>query len=99
MPDVRSATAGDVDAVVETLTAAFLDDPFISWIIGDQAADLSRPKRWWSFWFEQALERDQGAFVTQRCEAATLWVRPDVLELDEDGEDRLEELLDGLVGG
>ncbi len=98
MPDVRTATDADVDAVVETFTGAFLGDPFITWIMGDQTADLSRSARWWRFWFEQALARDRGAFVTGRCEAATVWVAPDEFELDDHGEDDLEELLDGLLG-
>ena len=63
MPGVRNATDGDADAVVDTLTGAFLGDPFISWVLGDQVADLSRPVRWWRFWFEQALDRGDSAYV------------------------------------
>ena len=99
MPGVRNATDGDADAVVDTLTGAFLGDPFISWVLGDQVADLSRPVRWWRFWFEQALDRGDSAYVNDGCTAATIWVPPDTDELDEVGEDDLETLLDELLGG
>ena len=36
--------------------------------------------------------------MTRGGEAATIWVAPDELELDDGGEEELEDLLDSLLG-
>ena len=51
MPDdsIRTAGAADLDAVVDVLTAAFQDDPLMSWAFPDDAIRRRRLRGLWTF--------------------------------------------------
>ena len=77
--DVRTATPNDLDGMVEVLTAAFHDDPVMSWAFPDPTVRPTRLRAMWRFMAEQAyvpfgastlVPSDAGA------DAAALWLAP-----------------------
>jgi ribosomal protein S18 acetylase RimI-like enzyme len=94
---VRSATPADLDAVVETISLAFRDDPTWSWAFPDPARRLEQYRAWWGLFVRGAL-RYPWVLMTESCEAAALWIPPGGTELSDDDEPRIEQLLVQLVG-
>ena len=90
--DFRLATEADVDAIAETLTLAFLDDPV--WgpalLRTDGATDHLRP--FWRIYAEGSL-RSASAYITDGATALALWTPPGESELSDDQEARIDELL------
>ena len=76
---VRTATAADLDGVVAVLSAAFHDDPMMSWAVPDIA---SRPRRLQALWTflgaEGYLPRGVSTIVPDAAgaDAAALWLAP-----------------------
>ena len=90
----RIATDADVDGLTATLTAAFQTDPLWGrWAFAD-AKDLAV---WWRFYIGSAL-RYPCVWVRGDYAAVSVWIPPDGTELTEEEEERLEPLLDQLVG-
>jgi GNAT superfamily N-acetyltransferase len=85
---MRSATADDIDAVVETLSLAFATDP----VWGDWAFPLVDPADrvhlHLSFWETavRAAVRYDGIRMTPNAEAVAVWVPPGVAELNAEEE-------------
>jgi GNAT superfamily N-acetyltransferase len=95
---VRSATRTDANAIVETISLAFHDDPTWSWAFPDVATRQQLCAVFWRFMIEGAL-RYPWVLMTESCEAAAMWIPPGGTELAEDDEARLAPLLEELVGG
>ena len=92
--DTRIATEADLDGLTETLTAAFESDPLWgSWAFPDPE-DLAV---WWRFYIGSAL-RYRCVWVRGDCAAASVWIPPHGSELTEEDEERVEPLLEQLVG-
>lgn len=91
--DIRPATASDLDGVVDTLTMAFKDDPVWSWAFPDPA-DLGV---WWRFLIGSALRYPE-VWIASDYAAASVWIPPEGTELTEAEEDRVDSLLEDLVG-
>ncbi|MFC4294141.1 GNAT family N-acetyltransferase [Novosphingobium tardum] len=75
-PRIVEATNGDVAAMAATLSAAFMDDPALSWIIPDAA---ERARRFARF-FPLIVRSDMAAGSALRSpggEVVTLWREPD----------------------
>jgi GNAT superfamily N-acetyltransferase len=89
----RVATARDLDGLTATLAAAFADDPLWSWAFPDR----SKLEPWWRFYIESAL-RYRWVWVTGPVAAASVWIPPGGTELTDEEEERLEPLLEELVG-
>jgi GNAT superfamily N-acetyltransferase len=90
----RVATQADLDGLTATLTAAFQDDPLWGqWAFPD-TRDLAV---WWRLYIHSAL-RYPCFWVRGDCAAVALWIPPGGTELTEEEEERLEPLLDQLVG-
>jgi GNAT superfamily N-acetyltransferase len=89
----RVATARDLDGLTTTLSAAFADDPLWSWAFPDR----SKLEPWWRFYIESAL-RYPWVWVTGQVAAASVWIPPGGTELTGEEEERLEPLLEELVG-
>jgi GNAT superfamily N-acetyltransferase len=91
----RVATDADLDGLTATLTAAFETDPLWGrWAFPGAKDDLAV---WWRFYIASAL-RYPCVWVRGDYAAASVWIPPDGTELTEDEEERLEPLLDQLVG-
>ena len=93
----RPATGADLAAVTETIGSAFHDDPTWSWAFPDPARRQEQYRAFWRFMIAGAL-RYPWVLMTDRCEAAAVWIPPGGTELAEADEARVEPLLAGLVG-
>lgn len=92
--DTRIATEADLDGLTATLTAAFESDPLWgSWAFPDPE-DLAV---WWRFYLSSAL-RYRCVWVRGDYAAASVWIPPGGTELTEEDEERVEPLLEQLVG-
>ncbi len=91
---IRIATEADLEGLTATLTAAFQSDPLWGrWAFLDPK-DLAV---WWRFYIASAL-RYPCVWVRGEYAAVSVWIPPDGTELTEEEEERLEPLLDQLVG-
>jgi GNAT superfamily N-acetyltransferase len=92
--DTRIATEADLDGLTATLTAAFESDPLWgTWAFPDPE-DLAV---WWRFYLRSDL-RYRCVWVRGDYAAASVWIPPAGTELTEEDEERLEPLLERLVG-
>jgi GNAT superfamily N-acetyltransferase len=71
----RLATPADADALSETLTRAFLDDPLIAYFFPDSATREGRLRRMFKLIFKMG-EPFGACHVTPNFEAAILWRPP-----------------------
>jgi GNAT superfamily N-acetyltransferase len=91
--DVRVAELDDLDAVAETMTAAFASDPLWGWAFPEAGAMRS----WWRFCIASAM-RYPWVWIADDCAAASVWIPQGGVELTEDEEARVEGLVSDLVG-
>jgi ribosomal protein S18 acetylase RimI-like enzyme len=92
--DTRIATEADLDGLTATLTAAFEGDPLWGgWAFPDPE-DLAV---WWRFYLRSDL-RYRCVWVRGDYAAASVWIPPGGTELTEEDEERVEPLLEQLVG-
>ena len=94
---VRSATSDDLDAVTETISLAFHDDPTWSWAFHDPARRQAQYAIFWRLLIAGAL-RYPWVLMTESCGAAAVWIPPGGTELATEDEARVAPLLDELVG-
>ena len=97
MSDFRRARPDDADAITATITSAFHTDPVWSWAFPDEAARPAQFTKWWRLFVDAAL-RDGWVWVTDGCEAITMWSEPGVEELNDDDIAKLLPLLTELLG-
>jgi GNAT superfamily N-acetyltransferase len=89
----RVATESDLDPLTTTLRHAFRDDPLWSWAFPGGAG----LEAWWRLLISSAL-RYPWIWIAGDYAAASVWIPPDGSELTGDEEERVEPLLDDLVG-
>jgi len=94
---IRRATTGDVDAVTAAICTAFHDDPVWSWVFNDPER---RQAQAWKSCLELAheQERNDWIWVTDKCEAISVWTPPGLSELTRDEEAQVPSLLADVVG-
>jgi ribosomal protein S18 acetylase RimI-like enzyme len=90
---VRVANEADLDQVASTLYLAFRDDPLWSWAFPERA----KLETWWRLFIRSALRHDW-VWVLGDFAAASVWIPPGREELSPTEEDRVEGLLEELVG-
>jgi GNAT superfamily N-acetyltransferase len=93
----RVATAGDAEAVTETLALAFHEDPVWSWAFPDAERRLEQHRAVWGLLVEAKI-KEGGVWLTAGCEAAAVWVLPGHPELGPEDERRMEALVEGSTG-
>ncbi|WP_111718699.1 GNAT family N-acetyltransferase [Homoserinimonas sp. OAct 916] len=94
----RVAQVADVDAVVETVTSAFFDDPLWAPIFSDKSTRFNKMAALWRVYVASAVPRFPWTFVTKNYEAATVWYPPGAAELTADEEAGFDEFLVELAG-
>ena len=94
---VRRASADDVDSVTNTIATAFYDDPVWSWAFPDAEHRATQLTAWWRFWIDAAM-RNGEVWMTDSCEAATVWIPPGGVECTPEEEELVAPLLMDLIG-
>jgi GNAT superfamily N-acetyltransferase len=94
---MREAEDGDFDAIVDTITTAFHNDPVWSWAFPDSAARPLQFTRWWGLFVGSAIGR-LWVPVTDDCSAIAIWTRPGESELSDEDAAREGPLLTSLLG-
>jgi GNAT superfamily N-acetyltransferase len=96
-PNARVANAADRDAIVDTISVAFHDDPVWSWAFPDAAQRPAQFRRWWPLFVESAVPH---GFTWIADDAATIamWTPPNLPELTDVAEASIPGLLDELLG-
>src|SRR5262245_49869743 len=92
-----ASSDGDLDAVTEIISLAFHEDPTWSWAFPEAGRRQAQYAVWWRFLIAGAM-RYPWVLVTDRCEAAAVWIPPGGTELSGEDEERVEPLLRDLVG-
>jgi GNAT superfamily N-acetyltransferase len=90
----RVAGPDDVESVTDTVWRAFLTDPLWHWVFGD---DEEGPRRWWRFLVQSAV-RYPWVRIVGDFAAVAVWIPPGGVELTEEEEERVEPLMQELVG-
>ena len=93
----RVSTPADVDAIVDVLTTAFLDDPLWGPAFPDPA---TRPRDAAALWrlLVRSAQRYDWLWVTDGVEAAAVWIPPGGTELTPEDADGLEAYLTDAAG-
>jgi ribosomal protein S18 acetylase RimI-like enzyme len=95
--NVRPATEADLQAVTETISLAFHADPTWSWAFPDEARRQEQYAVFWSFMITAAL-RYPWVLMTDGAEGAAVWIPPGGTEIAEEDEERIDPLLEELLG-
>jgi GNAT superfamily N-acetyltransferase len=83
------------DATIETLTAAFTDDPLMAWLFEDSARRPAQLHEWWAWIIDNRPPHVQ-VLATADEHSAALWHGPDPVE--EARESSFPDMLAGLIG-
>jgi GNAT superfamily N-acetyltransferase len=93
----RVARADDLDAVTETIALAFYADPVWGWAFPDPEKRLAQHSAIWGQLLEEGIERGS-LWTLADGAAAALWVPPGEPELSPEREERVEAMVEELVG-
>jgi GNAT superfamily N-acetyltransferase len=93
----RVAVPADVDAVVETMTSAFFDDPLWGSAFPDAGRRAEQAAAMWRLYVTSSL-RYPWTLVTAKAEAAAIWIPPGGTELTPEEEAGLVPLLTDVAG-
>ena len=75
--DIRSAVAGDVPVLAETLSQAFDDDPVISWVIRGDGKRPDALRRLFTYILRESIPHGE-VTTTQDLDACAVWLPPGV---------------------
>jgi GNAT superfamily N-acetyltransferase len=95
--NARVAGSADVDAVVDTISLAFHDDPVWSWAFSDEGQRPLAFQRWWRL-FVESMWPQGFTWTTERAESVAVWAVPNGLELTREAEASIPQLLEGFLG-
>jgi GNAT superfamily N-acetyltransferase len=93
-----ASSDADLQAVTQTISLAFHDDPTWSWAFPDAIHRQEQYAVFWSFIIAGAM-RYPWVLMTDECGAAAVWIPPGGTEIAEEDEENVEPLLERLVGG
>ncbi|MFF2040997.1 GNAT family N-acetyltransferase [Kitasatospora sp. NPDC058170] len=94
---VRTATPADVDAIVDTLTTAFFEDPLWGPAFPDVERRAVQAAAMWRYYAASAL-RYPWTLVTPDVGAVSVWIPPGGTELTAEEGDGLGEFLTRIAG-
>jgi GNAT superfamily N-acetyltransferase len=89
----RIVTPADLPGVTATLAGAFAEDPLWTWAFPDD----EKREAWWRFLLQSVL-RFPCTWVAGDFEAVSVWIPPGGTELTDADEERVEPLLEDLLG-
>ena len=92
-----ASSEADLDAVTETISLAFHQDPTWSWAFPDPTRRQDQYAVFWRFLIAGAM-RYPWVLMTDACETASVWIPPGGTEIAAEDEPQLEPLLEELVG-
>jgi ribosomal protein S18 acetylase RimI-like enzyme len=90
--DYRLATPADVDAITDTLTLAFLDDPVWGPALLRSDGSTGHLRPFWRIYAEGSM-RVGGQYLTDDAGAIASWTPPGETELSHGQEQQLDQLL------
>jgi GNAT superfamily N-acetyltransferase len=93
----RVATTEELDALTETLTLAFREDPVWSWGFAVRERGLEGMRAAWRLYLHSALDYDW-VWCTDDTAAVALWIPPGEPDLAPDDEERFEPLMREALG-
>jgi GNAT superfamily N-acetyltransferase len=94
---VRPATPADIDPIVDAMTTAFFDDPLWGPAFPDAGRRAEQASAFWRLLVTSAL-RYPWTLVTEKAEAAAVWIPPGGIELTDEEHAGLEGFLVDLTG-
>jgi len=94
---VRVATPRDLEALVSTVSTAFLADPLWAPMFPDDARREAQMSQFWRYLAGSAL-RYPWTLVTEQVESAAVWLPPGSTELTDEEAAGLDEFLVDLIG-
>lgn len=93
----RVAGTDDVPAIVDTVTAAFFDDPLWGPAFADRASRTAQASTFWRLLVSSAL-RYPWTFVVGDARCVAMWLPPGGVELTEEESSGFEAFVRGIVG-
>jgi GNAT superfamily N-acetyltransferase len=93
----RVASADELDALTETLTLAFRQDPVWSWGFSVPDRGLEGMRAAWRLYLHSALDYDW-VWHTEDFSAVALWIPPGKADLLPEDEERFEPLMREALG-
>jgi GNAT superfamily N-acetyltransferase len=87
----RVATAADIDAIVDTITLAFLHDPIWGPALAVPNGATDHVPLFWRQWVERSVGIS-GAYVRGDAATVALWTPPGLDELTPEGDAEIERL-------
>jgi GNAT superfamily N-acetyltransferase len=97
MPTIRRVTAAEADFVTQLFTLAFFDDPTWGWAFPDPQKRMEQHRLWWGLYMHSALPHGF-VWMTDDGGAASLWIPPNLPELSDEDEARMEPMLREIIG-
>jgi GNAT superfamily N-acetyltransferase len=95
---LRRGTSSDLEAMVETMTRAFADDPvWGGWAFPDRTRAMEQRRAFFRLWIAMSL-RDGWTLVTERCESVASWFSPGTGDDTPEDEARFQSLARDLLG-
>jgi GNAT superfamily N-acetyltransferase len=94
---IRQAQVSDTDAITETITVSFHNDPVWSWAFPDPELRPEQFRPWWRLFVIAGLRNDW-LWVTDHCESVAVWAPPAAEELGPAEVDQIGPLLGGMLG-
>jgi GNAT superfamily N-acetyltransferase len=91
------AEPADTSQVTDTLVEAFFLDPVWGWAFADPIRRKAHHRAWFGILVGSAVEH-RWVWTTPDYEAAAVWLPPGCPELSEAEEERLEHMLDAMMG-
>jgi GNAT superfamily N-acetyltransferase len=95
--EARVAAADELDALTETLTLAFRNDPVWSWGFSVRERGLEGMRAAWRLYLSSALEHGW-VWRTEGVSAVALWIPPGKPDLLPGDEERFEPLMRETLG-
>jgi GNAT superfamily N-acetyltransferase len=92
-----ASSEADLESVTRTISLAFHEDPTWSWAFPDAARRQEQYAVFWRFMIAGAM-RYPWVLMTDGCEVASVWIPPGGTEISEGDEERVEPMLEDLVG-
>jgi ribosomal protein S18 acetylase RimI-like enzyme len=92
-----ASSDADLESVTQTISLAFHEDPTWSWAFPDVAHRQNQYAAFWRFMIAGAM-RYPWVLMMDSCEAVSVWIPPGGTEIADEDEERVEPLLQEIVG-